>query len=239
MTRAQQKSQERQYVEKAAELLEQIWQIDENWWAERKESPDFLVEIGHDLVGLEVVKIFKDNNDFVGSEQKRSESINAKRLMKLEQQYEEKTGTKLYLRVGGKLSNDFYEQILPMLYSKNYENRDFGYRDSFELECGNSVQITVGANNGWISISDRVGWVGKINEAEVLTVIQEKAKKLEKYRKNCTLENIRLLIVSDRILNSGKMAFKDSYEIDLMGFEKIYLLSYPEQAIELPPSTAP
>jgi hypothetical protein len=60
----------------------------------------------------------------------------------------------------------------------------------------------LGEYKRWNYVSDKVGWVSNINKDVIDKVIVGKAKNLPKYATN--ISDVRLLLVSDRIFNSGK-----------------------------------
>lgn len=77
-------------------------------------------------------------------------------------------------------------------------------------------------------MGDRVGWVdnnpiGRINEA-----INKKSKKLPAYKKCSRLDDICLMIIADRYMNSGKLSLEKHHPFDAKGFHTVYFFSYPE-----------
>lgn len=52
-------------------------------------------------------------------------------------------------------------------------------------------------------------------------------KKLARYREAAG-PDIRLLLVADRICNSGKLMLDEGTALDVQGFQVVYFFSYPE-----------
>ncbi|MGH6975821.1 MAG: hypothetical protein ACREED_02225, partial [Stellaceae bacterium] len=48
------------------------------------------------------------------------------------------------------------------------------------------------------------------------------------YRESVGLNDIRLLVVANRIMNSGKLSLQGRPAFDVQGFQVVYFLSYPE-----------
>ena len=80
----------------------------------------------------------------------------------------------------------------------------------------------------WTYVTDQVGWVTTIDKACLERAIAQKAKRLPKYRKH--ISDVRLLIVSDRLYNSGKAHVTNEIQCEAHGFTAVYYLSYPEAA---------
>lgn len=78
----------------------------------------------------------------------------------------------------------------------------------------------------WTYIDDQVGWIASLDKGLLERVITQKAKKLVKYRSQ--ISDVRLLIVSNRIYNSGKASLTSEMLCNAYGFTSVYYLSYPE-----------
>jgi hypothetical protein len=66
----------------------------------------------------------------------------------------------------------------------------------------------------------------------IADAIEKKAKEMARY-KQAAGSDIRLLLVADRINNSGKLALSEGAEFDFQGFNAVYLFPYPEDVIVL------
>jgi hypothetical protein len=89
----------------------------------------------------------------------------------------------------------------------------------------------LGTYKRWSYVSDNVGWVSNIDKDVIDRVIMRKARNLPKYAMK--ISDVRLLIVSDRVFNSGKARLDDDITCDTRGFKHVYYLSYPESAWKL------
>jgi hypothetical protein len=62
----------------------------------------------------------------------------------------------------------------------------------------------------------------------IAKAIEIKSKKLPGYKQCSGLDDIRLLIVANRIFNSGKLVLMKPAALDTRGFHVVYFFSYPE-----------
>ena len=51
---------------------------------------------------------------------------------------------------------------------------------------------------------------------------------LPRYKECTGLDDIRLLVVANRIMNSGKLSLQERPALNVRGFQVVYFLSYPE-----------
>ncbi|CUH89065.1 hypothetical protein PH5382_03010 [Phaeobacter sp. CECT 5382] len=82
------------------------------------------------------------------------------------------------------------------------------------------------ANSRWSVIQDGVGWISR-NEENLQREIDKKARKLSIYKE--AYSDIRLLVVANRINNSGKLILEERFRPNLRGFNAVYFLSYPDR----------
>jgi hypothetical protein len=73
-------------------------------------------------------------------------------------------------------------------------------------------------------------------EEKMAHLVEVKSMKLQAYKASSGLNDIRLLIVANRLKNSGKLALRANSSMEHQGFRNIYFLSYPEEAWTLDPS---
>lgn len=78
----------------------------------------------------------------------------------------------------------------------------------------------------WTYQDDRVGWVAGITTEQLQQQIDKKGIKLAEYKKR--YERVDLLIVANRIMNSGKLELRHEPILKNPGFSNIYFFSYPE-----------
>jgi hypothetical protein len=77
-------------------------------------------------------------------------------------------------------------------------------------------------------MKDRVGFVDRDPMPRIAAEVKKKSGKLPQYRQAAD-SDIRLLIVADRINNSGKLTLEEQASLDLLGFTVVYFFPYPEE----------
>ncbi len=220
------KERERLFVERAAELLGKRWCLDPD-----RESPDFIVTEGAQRFGLEVCEIFKGPQDESGSRDKRTESETQRAMNDLRHEYESKEGVPLWAKFVGDMNTENMAEVLPRLRAMNLSAKPVGHHDIIEVDEGEAtlhVQVTRALWADWFSVNHRVGWVDRNPIERIAKAIGKKSKKLSCYRKCAGLKDIRLLVVANRIMNSGKLLPPERAALDVRGFQVVYFLSYPE-----------
>ena len=226
MTQPSQKEGERFFVEKAAELLGKGWCLGPD-----RENPDFIVTEGAEQFGLEVCEIFTGPQDEIGSHMKRAESETQRAVNALRREYEAKENIPLIVKFVGDMCDENVAEVLPALDSMNLLTIPFGHQDTIVVDDGKaklSVYVTRALQANWFSVNDRAGWVDRNPEDRITKEIEMKSEKLPRYKKCTGLDDIRLLVVANRIMNSGKLSLQKHPALDLRGFQVVYFLSYPE-----------
>ena len=226
MTRSPQKEGERFFVEEAAKLLGKEWRLGPN-----RENPDFIVTEGAEQFGLEVSDIFTGPQDEHGSHMKRAESETQRAVNALRREYEAKNSTPLIVKFVGDMCDENVGAILPALDAMNLSAKPFGYHETIEVDEGKaklSVYVTRALQADWFCVNVRAGRVDRNPIDRIAKAIEDKAEKLPRYKKCTGLDDIRLLVVANRIMNSGKLSLEKCPALDLRGFQVVYFLSYPE-----------
>lgn len=238
MTRQEQKADELSFFHEVNRILDIGWEIDEC-----RESPDFIVNQGTQKFGLEVCdisndpRIISDEQPMAGSGKKRgsgmrrNESETNRTINSLRQKYEEKNNTPLSVKFLGDLCKENTDQVLSVLEAMELSGKPIGYRMIINVdgESGNlRVYVTRACQPHWISVDDRVGWVNCNGIDLVDKTVKTKSKKLQKYRELSGCNDIRLLIVANRIMNSGKIDLQVLPTLNTYGFSVVYFLSHPE-----------
>lgn len=230
MTRKVQKSIEIIYAEKTGELLSELWEVkpssNENDW------PDLIVTTKAEKFGLEVRELFPDELN-KGSTKKANEQNRLKHIEKLADAYYKMNSFSIKVDLLGDIGQqgqllNAITGIVPRL--SEFEQK----RIEVYPGCAIYVQrlpVQLGQYKRWRYITDKVGWVRNIDKSLIDRTINEKAKNLLKYVKN--ISDVRLLLVSNRIFNSGKCCLKDSITCDARGFKKVYYLSYPQGVCQI------
>jgi hypothetical protein len=79
-------------------------------------------------------------------------------------------------------------------------------------------------------MKDRVGWEDRNPIPRIAAAAKKKSEELPRYRATVG-SDIRLLIVADRINNSGKLILEERVPLDIFGFQAVYFFPYPESVV--------
>jgi hypothetical protein len=230
MTTQLQKSLELIYAKRTGELLNESWNIapspDEVSW------PDLMVTTEMGKFGLEVREIYLDESS-KGSTKKANEKNNLKKIKKLANAYYNSNCSAIRVNLLGDIGH--HDKLLSSITNEASQLSEFEQK---RIEPYNGCVIYVwrlsdqlGEYKRWNYVSDQVGFVPDINIDIIERVIFEKAKNLQKYSKN--ISDVRLLLVSDGLFNSGKAHLKNNIICNTYGFNFIYYLLYPESVCKL------
>jgi hypothetical protein len=231
MTTKHQKSLEIIYAKKTGELLGESWKViepspDEVSW------PDLIVTTELGKFGLEVREIYLDESS-KGSTKKSNEKNNLKNIKNLADSYYKTNCSSIKADFWGDIGH--HDQLLNAIIREVEQLSEFEQK---RIEPYNGCVIYIrrlpdqlGEYKRWNYVSDKVGWVSNIDKDIIDRVIVGKAKNLPKYAKK--ISDVRLLLVSNRIFNSGKAHFDNDIICDARGFNNVYYLSYPEAAWQL------
>ena len=161
------------------------------------------------------------------------ESNNSQKICAIADKYYELSESTIKVNFLGRLENE--ERILSELNSINPDLAEF---ENVRLEPfrGCVLHVTklplkLGKYKRWTYVSDRVGWVGELSDGLIQEKVNEKSKNIEKYSQR--ISDIRLLLVCNPGLNSGKFTYTPSGLIDCGGFKEVYFLSYPQSVCRL------
>lgn len=227
MTTNHQKHLELIYAKKAGELLDEAWKVepspDEVSW------PDLIVTTELGNFGLEVSEIYLDASNY-GSTQKANEKKNLQTIQKLADNYYNTNCSSIKADFLGDISHhdnllNAIRRAVPRL-SESEQKRIAPYRGS--VIYIRRLPDRLGAYKKWNYVSDKGGWVSNIDKVIIERAIARKAKNLPKYVKY--ISDVRLLLVSNRIFNSGKTRLVGDMTCDTHGFNTVYYLSYPAEA---------
>lgn len=231
MTRRRQKIEERLYAERAIALLGENWTIQEP--DDEREWPDLLIKTTTGSFGLEVRRLYADEVS-KGSLKRAAESSRARLLKQVATLYYEGGTPPVRVQFYGRPDNpatlaDDLAEMVPLMHTwerkkVTYDSQRWMHVCRLPAECGEYSR--------WDIVSDLVGWVGVINPSVVQRAIQDKSAKLPRYKAH--VEDVRLLLVFDRTRNSGKQLFANPPGIENTGFDHIYLLSFPDELIQIP-----
>jgi hypothetical protein len=219
MTRQSQKNNERFFAERAADALQESWRLCSS------ERPDFIVQAGHHLVGLEVSQVVTGSRGAAGSVMMMEEGRTRLAIDKLRLKYESIESVTLNIRFCGDFFSNL-ESIVPALIEAKLGSRNLG--DQITLDIGTGLQVCAmrAFHPEWYRLEDRVGLVDQDPLARLEQAIQEKASYLAMYQ-TVAGHDVRLLLVANRLQNSGKMIVRETSRVNLGGFSTVYFLAYP------------
>jgi hypothetical protein len=229
MTQQSQKDGERFYVENAAKLLDKRWCLSPD-----RESPDFIVIDGAEQFGLEVCEIFTGQKNRSGSRMKRVEFETQRGVNTLQAEYESKDIIPLTVRFVGDMCEENMAVVLPALAGIDLSSKAFGYQDTIEIDEGKAklrVYVTRALQANWFSVNDRAGSVDRDPIDRITKEIEKKSENLPRYKERTGLDDIRLLVAANRIMNSGKLSLTKPTALNVRGFQAVYFLSYPESVV--------
>ena len=228
MTRQVQKDREQFFAEEAARSLGKAWSFDKSC-----ERPDFLVSEARHRFGLEVTDVFMGSQTSGGSSMRASESKTQKIVNAIQRRYEAAADAPLHVRFVGIKDADNMAKVLPALLAEDFPSKPVANKTVIDTGTKLRVHVTKGFRPNWYSVNDRVGFVYRNPNAILDAAIAKKAQELEIYQKAAG-DDVRLLLVADRIHNSGKLAARwGERNFYLHGFGAVYFLPYPESAISL------
>ncbi|MCF6149292.1 MAG: hypothetical protein E3K37_11625 [Candidatus Kuenenia sp.] len=231
MTRPIQKQFEIYYADSLAKAMGYNWIIstppNETDW------PDLLIQTPADNFGLEVRDIFVDEHSN-GSFEKRSESFRQKLLNQLSAKYYEKKNSPILLEVSGPFDNKIAESILSYLLSIDFQEwkkieHDIILNGTKTRLYVDGLPSSFANYNRWRYIDDNIGWVQRISDIDVEIITKDKSLNIIKYKKNNN--KVSLLIVANRIKNSGKLLLEKNSQINTHGFDKVFFYMHPLDAI--------
>jgi hypothetical protein len=231
VTRAIQKRFERFFAEQAIRSLGVGWTIHEE-----RDPPDFIIADGDHYFGLDVADIFGGAQNVNGSVMKRAESDTQKQLNSLRRQYEDQTGVSLCVKFLGPIAADTLARVVPELAALDLAAKPLAYQTTVEILLGFDaplkLYVTKSNRSDWFAMNDRVGFVTRNPDSFIMAEITKKSQKLAQY-KALVGDDVRLLLVANRIQNSGKIGHKTDSAFNLHGFKAVYFFPYPEKALVL------
>lgn len=217
------KVQERIFAEKAATLLAADWML-----KDIPEPLDFEVRTAAETFGLEVRQIFVDVETHFGSAMKRSEKKTIDALSLLAKKYYEEGGLPISAQFLGVVSSINSDAILKCMLQS--APKYSGGRVTVQAPQVKVFMSPLPEHfmhySRWKFVNDRVGWLKKVSRSDLQGAIDKKALNLAAYKQK--YEHIELLLVADRVFNSGKLISDDLHNLINPGFRNIYFMSYPE-----------
>jgi hypothetical protein len=227
LTRPVKKTRERFFVEQTARSLGKAWSLGVD-----REHPDFVVTEDGRQFGLEVSEIFMGPQGRAGSAMKAKESVTQRAVNALRLEYEAIANIPLSVKFVGNMSAANMATVVPALVAADLPSQPIAHHVVLDSGNGLRVHVTKALRPDWYSVNDRVGWVDRNPQNIIANAIEKKAKELTRYKSAIGFD-VRLLLVADRILNSGKLLLEERVEFDFHGFQAVYLFPYPEAVVIL------
>jgi len=232
MTRLSQKQIEVLYAESLSEKMGYNWKVeippDERNW------PDLLIHTSRGSFGLEVCGLYIDDNR-KGSSARRGESFRQKLLKELTVNYYSKTDIPIFLKIKGPFAKETTSAILDYLLVTDFQEWKTVEHD-LTIHGDKTTKLFIErlprsfANyNRWIYMDDRIGWVKRIRDDDIENIARDKSLNLHKYKKN--INKVSLLIVSNRINNSGRLLLDKHRKINTYAFNKVFYYMHPLEAV--------
>jgi hypothetical protein len=223
MTRPLQKQRERFLVHEVGTLLGKAWDLGPD-----REHPDFIVTEGDDRFGLEVCEIFTGAQGATGAAMKAKESNTQRVVNDLRRRYEAITYIPLIVKFVGNICHENVAAVVPALLACDLSSKPIGCREVLDLGPALRMHVTKGFRSDWYSVNDRVGCVDRDVVPRISDAIAKKSLMLSCYSQKADTTDIRLLIVADRIHNSGKLLLDEVCILNLRGFRAVYFYSRPD-----------
>ena len=226
------KKRERFFAEEAAKLMGKTWSLGPD-----REHPDFFVTDGAQQFGLEVCEIFTGRQGRAGSAMKEIESNTQRAVDALRREYESITNLPLIVKLVGDVCAENLSLVVPALVAEDLASKPDTYRAKIDLNtglrAGLCVYVTKALRPNWFIMRDRVGWEYRNPMPRIAEAIKTKSRELPRYRADVGSDDIRLLIVANRINNSGKFMLEEQAQFNLEGFTVVYFFLYPEPMISI------
>lgn len=206
------------------------------------DAPDLIVATTQGEFGLEHTQVFVGpQTRAAGSSLRAEEAERAGRGKKILAECEGKLGATLHIQISSHVYRHAPkrvfgfdrltdEEVVAAICSLPINASNIGERHSISEFHRCNVWVKRVYRSRWEFIQDGVGFVAQSSEP-VQAAVADKAKRLAKHRSNGMLD-VRLLVVANRIRNSGKLILPDDSQIDRMGFDRVYFFSYPDQTVE-------
>ena len=221
------KHEERFYVERTGEMLSLSWTVGED-----RESPDFIISEGDWQFGLEVSELFTGPVGRKGSHKKAKESNHQKTIDRYRDIYEAEKAIPLSVRILGPVNDQTMGDLLGQFLQRDFESMPLGHQIIVQPNDQLKVYVTKAFRSFWFRVDDRVGMVN----TNPIPIVQErvamKSRRLSNYHEAAG-EDVRLLLVANRMLNSGRLKLVEQSAIDTCGFRIVYFLSFPESVTVL------
>ncbi len=233
MTSKTQKKHEIFYASECSRLLNLNWKVSSS--PDEDNYPDLLIVENNSTFGLEVTELFKSTAR-KGSLIKAQEQQRTSAIERLSKEYYKTYSEPIKVNFIGDIPS--IEEFCDLIDS-NVTNLSISEDIKIMLPNANSsmhlmkLPKQLEGYSIWNSIDSIVGWVEEISEELLSSMIEKKGGKLARYKSN--LDDVRLLIYCNRLFDSGKFILNEQNIRSTFGFNKVYFMSYPQDACQLNP----
>ncbi|MBV1838464.1 hypothetical protein KUA11_14765 [Acetobacter estunensis] len=223
------------FVDHASKLL------GEDWLLHPIESPDFIVSNLSEKFGLEVTECHVGKYSKKGSHAVREEIRRHQELQRIREKcislYPYIGEWRLqYVSDGGKISEEgiiYAIKNIDINNSEVFETVDILgtlKKSGLPYKIG-TIFISKGYGDEWLYVNDMCGFVHPSAD-NFQRCVDTKAQKIAEYKKE--INNVRLLVVADALMNSGKASLPHDFIPHIHEFYKVYYLYYPMWIKEFP-----
>jgi hypothetical protein len=236
------KSTERNFLDSFAGAMGWSYSVEEEG-----EAPDFILSVSERRVGVEVVRVFSDQ-DTECSGKREDESHRLTWLRRLCEDYYEAGGRPAGLQVQiapglfehalGRIPPDLRKRLLERLLARvrwmkegaTLKSRVRGrHRSLLATLWIRRVPESFGRYSHWRLLNDAMGWVPWLSREHLDDIVAKKAERLGAYQQR--VASVVLLIVADGALASGLVRYADG-PVAPRGFDAIYLLHHPKGEVQ-------
>jgi len=222
MTKRRSKKLERHYVEFCSRALGAPWAI-----VDIGEAPDFLIDENGHTFGLEVTQAFMDTGqeDGAGSGVRQREGVALRSLDRIRREFEERTGITISVTLMKRPRIAEEREIIEQLVALGLQDQPLWTAAQFPRPDAPRNIARRTNHPVWRIVADSAGWVDQRGHVQLQRCIEKKSPSAKVY-KGAT--DLRLLVVADAMLNSGKLTVPDGIAIELMSFTHVYFAAYPK-----------
>jgi hypothetical protein len=113
----------------------------------------------------------------------------------------------LRVRLVGNMSAQNMTTVVPALLANDFPTKPVGHHVVIDNDIGLRIHVTKAFRPEWFSVNHRAGWVDRNPTPIIAEAVRKKSNELARYREAAG-PVIRLLLVANRINNSGKLMLK-------------------------------
>jgi hypothetical protein len=155
-------------------------------------------------------------------------------MRRIRQEVEQQTGVTFSVTFAQRPHAAEEAQIAAELVALGLQHQPLWSVADFSRPNGARIVARRTENPHWCVVSDSAGWVDRQGHIQLQHCVAEKSPRSKIYG-GPGVSDLRLLVVADAMLNSGKVAADPNVCIDLMGFTRVYLAAYPKDVVAFSP----